>query len=215
MLNYDMAVNVIIDTNTDGRELRNNLPALRVEVKSHPRLDHPFNLTFCHRAHMANHIEDYDYFMYSEDDMLLPWEGFKHYIEVFDKMWPQYVPGLVRVETGPDGKLYNTDATERGGGLSCVIDGTLYHNMKFPYHAQWIMPQEALKSSMRGNFVRLDTNRELAASYPMWELLKTPLVKLTDKGQVDSVCYTYHLANNYAMSPDSPFGKIEIDKILI
>lgn len=211
---YEMDVHIMVNTNSGWGFWYD-----RVDFFWHHNLAHPFHLTWVSRKQIADNIDNYDYVYQVEDDMLLPWKNFKNYIETFDKLWPAYIPGLIRVETGPDGKLYNTDAQKQqvyhNGLWVTDCDENRYTSMDYPYHAQWIMPREALKSSMRANFVRLEDNRELAASYPLWELNKTALVRLTNDNQIDPLCYTYHLPNNYAMSPDSPFGKIEVNKLFI
>lgn len=214
LLTYEMDVHIIVDTNVPISAWFD-----KVDFYVHENMEHSFHLTWKHRKHMADKIDEYDYYMYTEEDMFLPWECFKNYIDTFDIVWPRYVPGLVRIETGPDGKLYNTDATKQQvyniGWCGTYPEHGSFTVLDFPYHAQWIMPREALKESMSPSFVRLDTNRELAASYPMWELGKTALVRMTEGNKISPFCYTAHLPCNYAMSPDSPFGKIEIDKLLI
>ncbi|HMG14151.1 MAG TPA: hypothetical protein VK590_01820 [Saprospiraceae bacterium] len=221
---YEMEVDVIVDTNTGDlfqldHEIGISEMVNKLSIIQHKELTHPFHLTWVGRKHIRENIDNYDYVMYTEDDMMLPWENFKNYIQTFHQLWPRYIPGLVRVEKAHD-KLYITDSP-----LHQKFNTSLWYNqidirglltnINYPYHAQWIMPHEALKSSMRDNFVRMEDNRELAASYPMWELNKTALVKLTSENQIDPLCYTYHLPNNYSMSPDSSFGKIEVDKLFI
>jgi hypothetical protein len=75
------------------------------------------------------------------------------------------------------------------------------------------MPQKQLKESINSKFTDLNTSRENAASYPMWTLNKKPLIKI-ENNEISELCYSYHLANNYAPNPNTPFGKIEVKDIL-
>jgi hypothetical protein len=76
------------------------------------------------------------------------------------------------------------------------------------------MPQKQLKATLTPRFVRMELSRENAASYPMWELNRTPMVRI-ENNKISPLCYSYHLTNNFASFPNTPFGKIEIDKVLI
>jgi hypothetical protein len=199
---YDMEVRVIIDTQERFEVITN----LDLEVHVHAPA-HPYHLTWYHRAHFLRELENYDYFMYIEDDMEIPFENFKNYLKNFKLLWPSFVPSFVRLETFEREK-YIVDAVNRNF-KRYEIEGREFIGLSNPYHAFWIMPQKELKETLRPDFARLDTWRELAASYPMWELKKTPLVEITN-GQIEPLCYSYHLTNNYAPDLNTPFGKIKI-----
>ena len=76
------------------------------------------------------------------------------------------------------------------------------------------MPQKELKESIKDDFYTNSINRELGASYPMWELHKIPLV-LLEGNKVSKLCYSYHLANNYAKDDSSQFAKIELENLIV
>lgn len=182
-------------------------------------LEHPFHLTWKTRETIKIAIDLFDNFMYIEDDMLLPYKNYKNYLENFELLWPNYIPSFIRVEEAK-GKQFITDATEPQKITKIVgHDGSekIFTKLTNPYHAFWIMPQKELKETMIKNFDRLSDSRETAASYPMWELNKTPLVEieLKDKYYVKESCYSYHLPNNYAMSEESRFAKVELQNIFL
>lgn len=228
---YDMDVSVIIDTNVsfrlddfggyshDDLALADNLSWMykngfynNISISVHDKLDHPYHLTWMHRKHFVDNIDNYDWFMYLEDDMDVPYENFKEYTDNFDMLWEQKcVPSFVRVEKF-EGKEFNPDNTSHQHPLFITINKKTFVTLGNPYHAFWIMPQKELKDTMLTNFVRVDTSRETAASYPMWELGEKPLVMIEGK-QVSPLCYSYHITNNYAQS-NLPFAKIEISKLL-
>jgi hypothetical protein len=202
---YKMTVDIIVDTNTP-------LEGIDADVIIHD-LKHPYSLTYTHRNHFVNNIHKYDWFMYVEDDMDVPWENFKNYMENFYLLYPNYIPSFVRIEEFK-GKKFVTDCTEQQELLPIKIGEKNFIALKQPYHAFWIMPKKELKETLTTNFNRLDTHREMAASYPMWELKKIALVQLGENGQVSPLCYSYHLPNNYAEFPNTPFAKIEINQLI-
>lgn len=204
---YELTCDIIIDTNVAALDVRGE----NLTVVSHVSLEHPFFLAWAHRRHMMKErIEDYRYFMYIEDDIYLPFENFEHYQRNFELLWPQYVPSFIRVEEF-EGEEYVLDVTER---QACQLIGSRFCTLTQPYHAFWIMPQWALKQNMRDDFVRLSDSREMAASYPMWELNKMPVVELDGK-QISRTCFAYHLPNNYAPCKTSPHGKIRVADIFL
>ena len=180
----------------------------------HSNLQHPWHLTWMHRKHFKEEIDNYDWFMYVEDDMDVPFECFEEYTKNFETLWNlHYVPSFVRLESFND-KYYVTDVTSSQNKQPIItIEEKDYVSLTQPYHAFWIMPQKQLKETMTKNFVRTELSRENAASYPMWELKYTPLVRV-ENGKISPLSYSYHLANNYAPFPNTPFGKIEIDNLL-
>ena len=197
---YDIDCKIIIDTNShDAYNLIKTLNPIKVDIVVHENLAHPFHLTWMHRKHIKHNIDNYDYFMYLEDDMLLPYENFLNYIENFKLLWPVAVPGFIRIEKH-DGVEYVADVTEHHKlkNVNCVGCGDKkFESLPFlqNYHAFWIMPQKELKETMKPDFVKVTDGREFAAMYVGWELGKPCLVQI-ENGQVSTKCYSYHLPNN-------------------
>ena len=106
-LSYPMDVKIIVDTNRIVHSVNNS-----VELRVHNDLSHPYNLTWKHRLSMLDNIDNYDYFMYLEDDMLVPFDNFFEYIKNFDLLYPiNCVPSFIRIEEN-NGKEYVTDVIE-------------------------------------------------------------------------------------------------------
>lgn len=204
---YELSLDILIDTNAAGLDVRGK----NITTVHHTSFDHPFFLTWMHRRHMKDRIEDYHAFAYFEDDILLPFENFDHYQTRFGLLWPDYAPGFIRVEKYK-GEEYAVDVTKR---QPCFAVRTFHTALRQPYHGFWIMPQKALKETMTPDFVRLSDSREAAASYPMWGLGKTVLVQIDDEGKVIRECFAYHLSNSYASCPTSPHGKIKVSDIFL
>ncbi len=223
---YKVPIRIIVDTNKPlclkEYSLYDN-----VEVFVHENLAHPFHLTWMHRRHIKDNIDNYDNFAYFEDDMYLPFENYQNYIEKFKILWPKYVPSFIRIEK-KDNHEYVSDIVSKKGFNGCGFR-VLYHEgksmffMKIPfpenYYAFWIMPQRELKESMKDNFCRLSDGREFAAMYTGWELGKPSLIEAEQKGgyvwMIKKDCYSYHLPNNYALSNDTMQAKIKPEDIFL
>lgn len=209
---YKLHIDIIIDTN-EGSEAISPVPNIGIIVHTH--LEHPFHLTSMHRQHIKNNIDRYDYFMYVEDDILVPYESFLNYIENFAILWPKYVPGFVRIEEA-DGQQYVSDVVKPQELIIINKGGKQFTHLKYPgdYHGFWIMPEKELKESMTADFTKLSDGREFNAMYPSWGLQKPALVEI-DNGAVSTKCYSYHLPNNYAQSKDSIQARFKPSEILL
>ena len=206
---YEVPVNIIIDTNSDKiNYLSNN----NIKVVVHDNLVHPYHLTWMHRKHIKDNIDKYDIFMYAEHDMYVPYINYLNYLDNFKMLFPRYVPSFIRIEKF-DKKEYIVDIIKKQKLVKYYISDKKFTRLDNPYHAFWIMPKEELIKNMTSNFVRVDYSRELAASYLMWELKKPTMLELNDNNNISNKCYSYHLTNNYVSMKNSPFAKIEVDDI--
>lgn len=217
LMEYQCGVDVIIDTNDF------NFPLIRSYSRKrfvHPDLKHPFHLTHMHRQHFKEQIENYDWFMYLEDDMLVPWENFLAYTKKFEPLWRSgYVPSFIRIEE-KDNEQYISDVTEQYSITNFIwIEGKPFIALPFPqhYHAFWIAPKWLLKQTINESFTKLHDSREQAASYLMWELKRSGLLEIDNidgKFQIKEDCYSWHLPNNYIDS-NMPNGKIKVKEVFI
>ena len=214
---YDMNVDIVIDTNKHF-----DLKMDDVDLYVHENLSHRYRLTWMHRWHFIEDIDYYDWFMYVEDDMDIPLENFKMYMENYklmntlskydDYKHNNYIPSFVRVEK-LNNKEYNVDNLSPQMINLIKIGDKEFTTIGNSYHGFWIMAQKDLKESITDDFYnKTSISRETAASYPTWELRKTPLLMI-ENNQASPLCYSYHLSNNYVTS-DSPFGKVEMKDLL-
>lgn len=209
---YEIEVNIIIDTNI----YQPPLLLSNIGIITHDNLQHPFHLTSFHRQHFKAFVNDYDYFMYIEDDILLPWEAFKNYIDNFPLLWSKnYVPSFIRIEEA-EGVQYVSDVVKKQTLNIIEIGGKQFTHLQFPndYHGFWIMPQKELKESMTADFTKLSDSREGNAMFAGWGLGKTTLVEIKDN-LISPLCYSYHLPNNYAMSKESIQARFKPNEIFL
>lgn len=66
----------------------------------------PWSLPFAHRQLFLDRLDDYDYFIYTEDDTLLDWKVMQAFIESAGVLRDDEIAGFVRTETAPDGARY-------------------------------------------------------------------------------------------------------------
>lgn len=69
----------------------------------------PWSLPFAHRALFAERLEDYDLFVYSEDDTLITARHLDNFVELSQRLPEDYLPGFMRFEEYEDGtRSYST-----------------------------------------------------------------------------------------------------------
>lgn len=121
-------------------EVRVGLPSLN-----------PWSLPFAHRQLFVERLDDFDYFIYTEDDTLLTWEVMQACINSTTALQNNEIAGFIRMETGPDGaRYYSTchsffrwipsSVRERGGHL-----WARYSN---EHAACYVISQEQLRHSI-------------------------------------------------------------------
>lgn len=220
ILSYPIDVSIIVDTNEENDSLNEFIHSdspikCPIYINVHNDLTHPYHLTWMHRLSIYKNLDNYDYFMYVEDDMLVPFENFVEYLINFEILFPRNcVPSFIRIEEN-DSKQFVTDITkEQKDVFVFKYENKVFANLTQPYHAFWIMPQKELKETLSEYFYMSSINREVASSYPMSQLNKIPFV-LLNGDKVSSLSYSYHLANNYATDPDIDFGKMPLEELII
>ena len=162
--------------------------------------------------------------MYTEDDMLLPYDGFIEFTKKMEELKESnYLPGFVRIEER-DGGLHNTDNTE----IHFVkkeeiieIKDRRYFIIKNPYQASWILPNDIFKKIIQKaklkKFLEVKKEyswfREYTALLPNIEGKMTSIIELDENNKIHKNCYVYHLPNNY-FNNSGGFGSIPIDKLI-
>ena len=69
----------------------------------------PWSLPFAHRPLFKERLEDYDFFIYSEDDTLIQGQNIQSFAMAVESLRSDEIAGFVRTETAPDGQItYST-----------------------------------------------------------------------------------------------------------
>jgi 2-polyprenyl-3-methyl-5-hydroxy-6-metoxy-1,4-benzoquinol methylase len=72
----------------------------------------PWSLPFAHKAVFAQNVDQYDLFIYSEDDMEVTEQNVQAFLRVTPKMHADEIAGFLRYEADPAGNIYVPEAHE-------------------------------------------------------------------------------------------------------
>jgi hypothetical protein len=235
------AIKIVIDSNTSA--VTEHLKSTRlgshcdVRVDVHATLSHPFALTWAHRAHMQGALADYDYFLYIEDDIYIPWSTFNSWLERAPRLDAQgYILGFLRVEKDDKGRTVSTDWMQRVARPRLIaVSGQAYMHPSAFYQACWLYSQERMRefvrsSAWRDGFHKLssltrghrhlgDSNytREYSALGMSCARPGRPrvLLPLDLQGRVPDTSWVWHLPNNYGNDPTAPGGRLAVDELIV
>ena len=218
---------IVIDSNTDavadvvaGLQLPSHC-TLRVDV--HSGLVHPFDLTWAHRKDMELEVAGWDYFMYLEDDIHVPWTTFKQWLARSESVSRRgFIHGFLRVEVDAAGRTVSTDwRLPLRQPAMLEIQGAKYIRPLAFYQACWVYSRATMQEFIKGaawkrgfhrwsavtrghrNLGAANYSREFAAFGMSCAAPGRPrvLLPLDVNGQVDSSAWVWHLPNNYADNP--------------
>ncbi|MBL4585297.1 MAG: hypothetical protein JKX83_11865 [Pseudomonadales bacterium] len=221
-------IEIVIDTNTDELDLA-SLPKasehITIRLEIHREMDHPFLLTWQHRPQMLAQLDQHDYFMYIEDDIVVSSNGIKRWHEdSIDLYFQGYIRGFIRTEITRDGTRVSTDQY-RKTRLKNIrsINGKPYYLPQNPYQGFWIYSKEQMGDFINSSCWK-DGNcdwsiRERASAGMTW-ITPAPrknnsnshgfVIPLNNQLKLDENVLVDHAPNNYALDEDSKFGVIPV-----
>ncbi len=77
-----------------------------IEVKIGLPSKHPWSLPFGHKKLFVERLEDYDLFIYSEDDMLITWKNIEFYLQLTKVLPQDQISGFLQYELDSAGKKW-------------------------------------------------------------------------------------------------------------
>lgn len=232
---YKSKTDIFIHTNS--LELTNNLinPYTNgsLYIIHHDLKDeHPFYLTWKCRYLLSKQRNDYDIFMYIEDDILVPYKAIEYWLEYNEKLISlNYNLGFLRIEHDNNNIEYTSDLDDKINKL-VKIDGQYYAvNDVSPYCAFWIYNKNEFNRFVESEYYDInnipwyyrigDPNafvREKSAIglhgiqiKKIW--YKDTLIPLSNIFITDR-CKIYHMPNNYVYQPNTKLGKLKFDDCL-
>lgn len=229
--NYPIDVVIYIETNNKKiisimydnyfDEIFNNV--IKINIHEINFMKHPYDLTKKHRELFVKNIDKYDYFMYIEDDILVPYNSFIEYTKKFEDLYRlDFYPGLIRLENKED-IFYSTDNSmiHYINNQNIIrINDRKYFQIKNSYCACWIAPKKFLKEKIndtKRTFMNSNIHeyiREEMANYLEVTLKMKAIMELDNENKINSNCYIYHLSNNYVGNTHG-FGSIPVDKLVV
>jgi hypothetical protein len=175
-----------------------------------------WNLIQKHRKVMEAQKDDYDIFMYSDDDILFRKESLEYWLENKDTLNALgYNPGFARVEVSDTQEEYTTDmAISPCGRINkrldkmLRIDGKTYFiNDINTFNAFWIYDKKEFHTFLKTPFWHItDWNPELWGPVERYAIgmngndqghYKATLIPLASENYIDPRSKVYHMSNNY------------------
>lgn len=235
-------VDIVVDTNSEiSKQVCIKIDP-EITCLVYDNLDHPFHLTWVHRDHMAARLNEYDFFMYVEDDIYIPWKAVVEWHRNTLRLRESgFLCGFLRIEKTPvRQRPVASDFVCSEHYEMIDVGGKKYINPSYPYSACWLYSQRQMlefvdTAAWTTDFSSLDYIREKAAvgmtHMNVPEGYKNRIVlPLNDKLKISEQVYVFHLPNNYAKSrffqemknkilfgntKMAPYGYIHPDDIII
>jgi hypothetical protein len=169
---YGHAVDIFIHTNKDI--LTDIFTKLTVGTLTSICHDlsgiHPYKLSWKCRDLLSKQKDDYDIFIYIEDDILIPSKALDYWIEYSPNVIQHgYTLGFLRVEQ-EEGKEFVVDVTSQLTDTLTIDQTTYVVNNRNPYCACWIYSKEEFNRFVSSEFYNLskiprsdDFPREISA----------------------------------------------------
>jgi hypothetical protein len=225
--NYKLETDVFIHTNNINFSINNlnNYTNGQIKIIYHDLSKfHPFYLTWLCRALLYKQQNDYDIFMYIEDDILVPFKAVNYWLNYNEKLIENnYNLGFVRIEVS-NNQEYITDLHGEYLDKCIEFDNTKYViNNKNPYCAFWIYNKNEFKRFIASKYFNIQNIpgdygiREKSAiglhgNRNYW--YKNTLIPLVNNKLYEG-CKIYHIPNNYVVDNSNLFATIKFDNAVI
>jgi len=111
----------------------------------------PWSFPFPHKRIFADRVNDYDLFIYSEDDTLVTQNNIEAFLRVTQTLPPNDIAGFLRYETAPDGSFhYSTVHGHFHWDPQCITSVNGYTFAYFTNHhaACYLLTQAQLKKAL-------------------------------------------------------------------
>lgn len=179
----------------------------------------PMYLTWKCRNLLKKQANDYDIFIYIEDDILIPFDAILYWLEYNKKLIRHnYNLGFLRIET-KDNEEYVVDLPGKKLYSTINLDNIYYCiNNVNPYCAMWIYNKEEFNKFVNSKYYNINAilNYDIREKSAIglhgisnyW--YKGTLIPLINN-KLNSNCKIYHLSNNYVTDIKNNFATINFD----
>jgi len=225
--NYELETDIYIHTNNKNLEESafNKYTNGCIKIVYHD-LSHinPFYLTWKCRDLLRQQKDEYDIFMYIEDDILVPYKAIKYWLEYNEKLIEmKYNLGFVRIEVKNNDE-YITDL--EGVKFDTIInleDKTYCVNNKSTYCAFWIYNKNEFNKFVNSKYYDINNIdcfysnmiREKSAigltNVNGW--YKNTIIPIINNNLIYN-CRIYHMPNNYVTDKTNGFATIKFDEAI-
>lgn len=219
-------VDVVIDTN--GKANANKLTQLgdnfnfNLLIYGHENLAHPFELTWTHRRHVSEEINNYQYFMYLEDDIEVTLDALECWRTDSEILYiNRFLRGFLRTEVNSSNEPTCCDQFERAKRHNAYFRfGRPFLYPDNPYQAFWIYSKIQMLDFVQSPSW-IDGNqpdwgiRERAAAGMSWREgnRHNVLIPLDSELKVPTNTQVRHLSNRFANKINTKLGKLPVTKL--
>lgn len=173
-----------------------------VEVKVGLPAKNPWSLPFGHKRLFADRIDDYDLFIYSEDDILVSEHAINSFLDVTPHLKPDEIAGYMRVEYEADGSVsydmvhsfYRWDPR-----TVCERNGDLYAWFSNEHAAAYILTRDQLQRCIdSGGFLvePYEHRYDLLCTAATDPYTSCGMTKLINLSRIEDF-FIHHLPNKY------------------
>jgi len=222
---YEYTTDIFIHTNNlDLQEgMLHNYTNGHIEIIYHNLSNiHPFYLTWKCRELLRQQRNEYDIFMYIEDDILVPYKAIQYWLEYNQTLLEMnYNLGFVRIEV-EDGIEYITDLYGEVFDTFIDLNEKKYCvNNKNPYCAFWIYNKNEFNNFVNSKYYNLNNIsgygiREQSAiglHGIHTDYYKNTLIPIVNNKLIEE-CKIYHMPNNYVINKNTPFATIKFNEAI-
>jgi hypothetical protein len=237
-------ISIVIDTNS--LETRNILDDLTipghcsVRMDVHSALQDPMRLTWAGRQHMEAAYEEFDYVMYIEDDIAIPWATLERWLSEESTVGAEgYIRGFLRVEEGVGRGPVASDWPRPSSRDELIYIGDKpYIRPACFYQACWVYSRADMRSFIQGsawkngfhswsavvtervvrdhraglgNMIREFSAFGMQCGKPGRHRVVLPV---DESGRIPENAWVWHLPNNYAVMPNVPYGKLLASEVV-
>jgi len=223
---YEIKTDIFLHTNKEDLKVENfntytngNLNIIWHDLS---KITHPYFLTWSCRPILHSQKDVYDYFMYIEDDILVPYTAIKYWLKYSNNIIKlKYNLGFVRIET-LNNIEYITDLYNEQLDTIINLDNNIYCvNNKNPYCAFWIYTKEEFNNFINSKFYQCYTIqgygiREQSAiglHGNQTNYYKGTVIPIINN-KLDLDCRIYHMPNNYVTDNSNGFATIKFEEAI-
>ena len=219
---YEVETDIYIHTNNENltSDQLNKYENGSINIVCHDLSNiHPYYLTWKCRDLMKQQKDEYDIFMYIEDDILVPYKAIKYWLKYNESLIDMnYNLGFVRIEV-KNNEEYITDLMRQQFDTIIKLNGEDYCiNNKNPYCAFWIYNKKEFNRFVDSKYYNINNipgyeTREKSAiglhgNTNYW--YRNTVIPLSNK-KLHEDCRIYHLPNNYVAGNPNGFATIKFN----
>jgi len=221
---YEYTTDIFIHTNNiDLQEgMLNNYTNGYIKIIYHDlsNID-PFYLTWKCRELLQQQRNEYDIFMYIEDDILVPYKAIQYWLEYNQILLEMnYNLGFVRIEV-EDGVEYITDLYGEIFDTFIDLNEKKYCvNNKNPYCAFWIYNKNEFNNFVNSKYYNINNinhyygirEKSAIGLHGFYtDYYKNTLIPIVNNKLIEE-CKIYHMPNNYVLDKNTLFATIKFNE---